>query len=100
MYHFFLVDVEQALDALLENIPADRQATAKNTFLRGYQSAKTLEPDYAEKLKLMRRFCNLYSYARLIRCVAEEYSDEPDWMVSLRKKLHWKIELLESGIAG
>ena len=33
MYHFFLVDLEQALDALLENIPTDRQlnATLKNT---------------------------------------------------------------------
>ena len=92
--------LEQALDALLENIPADRQLHAKNTFLRGYQSIKTLEPDYTEKLKLMRRFCNLYSYARLIRCVAEEYSNEPDWMVALREKLHWKIRLLESGVTG
>ena len=100
MYHFFLVDLEQALDALAENIPADRQSIAKSTFLQGYQSVKTLEPDYAEKLKLMRRFCNLYSYARLIRCVAEECSNEPDWMVELRGKLHWKIELLESGVSG
>ena len=100
MYHFFLVDLEQALDALLENIPADRQSIAKSTFLRGYQSIKTLEPDYANKLKLMRRFCNLYSYARLIRCVADKYSNEPDWMVTLRKKLNRKIELLESGVTG
>lgn len=100
MYHFYLVDLVQALDALLENIPADRQATAKSIFLRGYQSVKALEPDYAEKLKLMRQFCNLYSYARLIRCVAEEYPDEPDWMVRLREKLYRKIELLEKGIAG
>ena len=99
MYHFFLADLEQALEALLENIPADGQSIAKNTFLQGYQSVKTLEPNYAEKLKLMRRFCNLYSYARLIRCVAEEYSSEPDWMVRLREKLHRKIELLESGVA-
>ena len=98
MYHFFLVDLEQALDALLESIPADRQLNAKNAFLQGYQSIKALEPDYAEKLKLMRRFCNLYSYARLIRCVAEEYSNEPDWMVTLREKLHRKIELLESAV--
>ena len=98
MYHFFLVDLEQALDALLENIPTDRQLNAKNAFLRGYQSIKALEPDYMEKLKLMRRFCNLYSYARLIRCIAEEYSNEPDWMVALRGKLHWKIELLESAV--
>lgn len=86
MYHFFLVDLEQALDALMENIPADRQSAAKDVFLRGYQSVKTLEPDYARKLKLMRRFCNLYSYARLIRCVAGQSPNEPDWMVELRKK--------------
>lgn len=100
MYHFFLVDLEQALDALLENIPANRQIIAKTTFLRGYQSVKMLEPAYDEKLKLMRRFCNLYSYARLIRCVAEEYPNEPDWMVRLREKLHRKIVLLESGVTG
>ena len=48
--------------------PADRQSIAQGTFLRGYQSVKTLESDYAETLKRMRRFCNLYSYARLILC--------------------------------
>lgn len=100
MYHFFLVDLEQALDALLEDIPTDRQLIAKEIFLQGYQSVKMLESDYAEKLKLMRRFCNLYSYARLIRCVAEEYPNEPDWMVKLREKLHRKIELLESSVTG
>lgn len=100
MYHFFLVDLEQALDALRENIPADRQPSAESTFLRGYQSVKALEPHYVEKLKLMRRFINLYSYARLIRCAAEAYPNEPDWMSALREKLRWKIGLLESGAAG
>lgn len=99
MYHFFLVDLEQALDGLLENIPEGRRSSAKAAFLQGYQSIKTLETNYAEKLKLMRRFCNLYSYARLIRCVAEEYPDEPDWMMELRKKLHFKIQLLENSAA-
>ena len=80
--------------------PPDRQSAAESAFLRGYKSVKTLEPDYAEKLKVMRRFCDLYSYARLIRCVAEEISDEPDWMASLRKRLYRKIELLESDISG
>lgn len=84
MYHFFLLDLEQALDALLENIPADRKSDAKSAFLRGYQSVKMLEPDYDEKLKLMRRFCNLYSYARIIRSVDEKHPNEPDWMTDLR----------------
>ena len=43
---------------------------------------------------------DLYSYVRLIRCVAEEISDEPDWMASLRERFHGKSELLESGISG
>ena len=55
--------------------------------------------DAQDSLKLMRQFCNLYSYARLIHCVAEEYANEPDWMISLREKLHWKMELLENGAA-
>ena len=83
---------------LLESIPADRKLIAKTTFLRGYQSVKVLESDYAEKLKLMRRFCNLYSYTRLIRCVDEKYPNEPDWMDKLREKLHRKIVFLENSV--
>ena len=30
---------------------------------------------------------NLYSYARLIRCVAEKFADEPEWLVELREKI-------------
>lgn len=100
MYHFFLVDLEQALDALLENVPVNQQLTVKNTFLRGYQSVKALEPDYADKLKLMRRFIDLYSYAGLIRCVADEFPNEPDWMSKLREKLYCKINRLENNVAG
>lgn len=100
MYHFFLVDLEQALDALSKDMPADRIPTARNSFLQGYQSEHALGFDPADQLKLMRRFCDLYSYARLIRCVAETFCDEPDWMVRLREKLNRKIELIENGVAG
>lgn len=100
MYHFFLVDLEQALDALMDVLPADRRASARSKFLLGYQSIKTLEPGYAGKQMLMRRFCNLYSYARLVRCVAEQYPNEPDWMIGLREKLLEKVNCLENGIIG
>ena len=43
----FLVDLEQALDALLENIPSDRRTAAEAAFLRGYQSVKMLESDHS-----------------------------------------------------
>jgi len=44
-----------------------------------------------EWLPLMRRFSNLYGYARLIRCVAEKFADEPEWLTELRKKLERAI---------
>ena len=44
---------------------------------------------------LMRRFINLYSYARLIRCVAVNFSNEPNWLLELRKKLNTCIQNLE-----
>lgn len=100
MYHFFLTDVVQALDALMEYIPADMQTAAEDTFLRGYQSVRPMGPGHAREWKLMRRFCDLYAYARLIRCVAERYPNEPDWMGDLRAKLDQKIDLLESRTAG
>ena len=82
-----LEEVQQALDVLPQ--------TNDSFGLVHYD----FEPDNAEKLKLMRRFCNLYSYARLIRCIDEEYPDEPDWMVRLREKLHGKIVFLENSVA-
>ena len=48
-------------------------------------------------LALMRRFVNLRSYARLIRCVSSWTAEEPDWLVELREKLNGKIRALEDG---
>ena len=95
MYHFFLVDLEQVLDALSEELAGEAFAQAKKYFLQGYESEKALEPDYGQRLPLMRKFCNLFSYARLIRCIAEEVPDAPEWMVSLKDRLAEKIQYLE-----
>ena len=100
MYHFFLVDVEQVLDALSEELEGDAFLQAKAYFLQGYRSEKTLELDFEEKLSLMRRFCNLYSYARLTHCLSEEVSEAPEWMVKLRGMLEKKRVFLERGVAG
>ena len=96
MYHFFLVDIEQVLDSLSEELEGDAFEQTKKYFLQGYESEKALEPDYEPKCRLMRRFCNLFSYARLVHCIAEEVSDAPDWMVSLRNRLTLKIQYLEN----
>lgn len=96
MYHFFLVDIEQVLDSLSEELEGDAFEQAKKYFLQGYESEKTLEPDYEPKCRLMRLFCNLFSYARLVHCIAEEVPNAPEWMVSLRNRLSLKIQYLEN----
>ena len=98
MYHFFLVDVEQVLDALSGELEGDVFQQAKQWFLQGYTSEKELEPDYEKKLPLMRRFCNVFSYARLIRCIAEEVPEAPEWMNGLRERLAGRVRSLEDGI--
>ena len=95
MYHFFLVDIEQVLDALSEELEGETLEQAKKYFLQGYESEKELEPGYEHKLPLMRRFCNLFSYARLIRCVAEEVSNAPEWTETLKNRLTEKIRCME-----
>lgn len=98
MYHFFLVDIEQVLDALCEELKEELCVQARNHFLRGYESEKALEPDYEKRLPLMRRFCNLFSYARLIRCIAEEVPNAPEWMKHLKERLAYKVHSLEEKV--
>ena len=84
MYHWFALDVEQVFGALAEEISGEGLLSAKSTFIRGYQEEHDYTPEMEESLPLMRRFINLYDYARLIRCVAEGFADEPAWLVELR----------------
>ena len=98
MYHFFLIDIEQVFDALSDELADDALREAKDWFLEGYQSEKPLEPDFEEKLPLMRRFCNLFSYARLLRCVSDNIQNEPDWMQKLRAALSKKMTNIEAAV--
>ena len=49
-------------------------------------------------MPLMRRFINLYGYARLIRCIDEKLDNEPEWMINLRKNLSGFIIDLEKSM--
>lgn len=98
MYHWYALDVEQAFDSLEDELSGEVLEIAKNEFIRGYKE----EHCYTEEMKmshpLMRQFINLYGYARLIRCVAEKFTDEPEWLVELRKKLERVILEKETSI--
>lgn len=98
MYHWYALDIEQVFNSFEDELSGEMLRRAKSEFVRGYRE----EHCYTEKMKqsnlLMRRFISLYGYAQLIRTVAEKFSDEPEWLVELRKKLDKAISEKETSI--
>lgn len=100
MYHWYALDIEQAFASLAEALEGEALAAAEDAFLRGYRLERPFTDDMAQSRPLMRRFVNLYGYARLIRAVAEKFDDEPEWLVNLRAKLGGAIAQKESSMRG
>ena len=98
MYHWYSLDIEQVFESLEDELSGEELQAAKNHFINGYK----LEYPYNEETEAMRplmhRFITLYGYARLIRSVAERFSDEPEWLTELRKKLDNVIANKEEAI--
>jgi Ser/Thr protein kinase RdoA (MazF antagonist) len=87
MFHWYAMDIDQALDSLQSEIAPDRYPRARDTFLDGYQTQFALDDDLVTVLPLFRRFAMLYRYTRLTRAVEERWENEPEWLVGLRAKL-------------
>lgn len=100
MYHWYALDFEQVFDAVSGEMSEDAFKTAKACFISGYKTEFAFDSETEKLLPLMRRFCNIYSCARLKRCVDERFNDEPDWMTQLRVKLDRRISDLEQGMRG
>lgn len=103
MYNWFVLDIDQTLDSVKETFEdkgftEEKFAEAKESFLEGYKSEHELTKDMIDLMPLMRRFINLFGYARLIRCVDEKFENEPEWLVYLRKKLSRVINELEKSM--
>lgn len=98
MYHWYALDVEQVFDSLEEELSGEALETAKSKFIKGYREEHGYTREMDASRPLMRRFIDLYGYARLIRCVAEKFPDEPAWMVELRGKLEKAISAKEAGM--
>lgn len=98
MYHWYAIDVDQVFDSLAEELREEKLERAKAQFLEGYRSEWVYSEEMEESRPIMRRFCRLFTYARLIRSVSEQFRDEPDWLIDLRKKLEKYIRELETGM--
>jgi Ser/Thr protein kinase RdoA (MazF antagonist) len=98
MYHWYALDIEQVFDSLNQELGASILQNAKDEFMKGYKTEYYYSDEMENSRPLMRRFINLYRYARLIRCVAGNFSNEPNWLLDLRKKLDNSIRKLEQGM--
>jgi len=87
MYHWYVMDIEQALDAIQDEMELDDCSQQEAIFLQGYRSVCEIDENLFKLKTLFRRFTRIYKYARVARAIEERFEGEPDWMVALRGKL-------------
>jgi len=86
-YHWFVMDIDQALDGLFTKLPSRNPEEVKSLFIDGYRSAISIEESMLELMPVFRRYANLNGYIRILRSADETWKNEPEWMVELREIL-------------
>jgi len=87
MYHWYVMDIVQALKSLQDELSEGDYVQKKTIFITGYESEFCIDQDLFAVETVFERFANLYGYARVVRAIQEKWENEPEWMVALRKKL-------------
>ncbi|UVI33034.1 phosphotransferase enzyme family protein [Paenibacillus spongiae] len=96
MYHWYGMDIVQALDSLQDCIPVEQYELKKQCFMDGYRTEYEIADDMRAIMPACKRFAALYGYARLIRSSAEQWEHEPEWMLRLRER--WVTGLKEDAL--
>lgn len=96
LYHFYALDVEQALDSLGELVPPADFPQARAVFLDGYRSEHPLPPEMEAAFPLMRQFINLRACARLHTCLDSQPKENPAWLTALTARLTARRDKLEA----
>lgn len=96
LYHFYALDVEQALDSLGELVPIADFPQARSAFLAGYRTEHPLPPEMEAAFPLMRRFIDLRTCARLHACLDSQPKENPAWLTSLKARLTARRDELEA----
>lgn len=87
MYHWYVMDIVQALTAIKDELDMEEISQKEEIFLQGYQQKFILNEEIFNARDLFSRFARLYQYARIRGAMQEQWDNEPDWMVALRKHL-------------
>ena len=88
--HFYSLDLLIAL----RELPPE----GKDAFLKGYRAACPESRATEEDFPLMRRFRDLFQYARIMYALSEKPDPMPDWMPALVEKLEGMMADLERDI--
>lgn len=87
MYHWYVMDIGQALDSLKNNISKDKYQNIKAKFIAGYKTEYNISDNIISLMPIFRRFDNLYGYTRILRSTKERWNNEPQWMERIRNHL-------------
>jgi Ser/Thr protein kinase RdoA (MazF antagonist) len=87
VYHWYVMDIVQAVESLKEELPESTQEHTIQCFLDGYRSEKAIDESLLAPTPLFQRYTNLYSYVRILRVISGQLENEPEWMAGLRKHL-------------
>jgi Ser/Thr protein kinase RdoA (MazF antagonist) len=91
MYHWYAMDVEQAIDSIRNEVPSERAEGIIKQFLDGYRSEYKISDAVVSMFPVFRRFADLYGYVRVLRSVQEKWNNEPEWLEKLRIRLSNKM---------
>lgn len=92
MYHWYVMDVEKALESVREEVPQAEFDQKKQCFMNGYRTEHELSGDAEHIVAACKRFACLYGYARVLRAAAEKWENEPEWLTGLRGRLAEGLE--------
>lgn len=87
MYHWYVMDIEQALASLKDSISPETFSLKKQCFMDGYRSEYDVSDAMLSLIPACRRFANLYGYVRILSSMKEKWDHEPQWLSSLRERL-------------
>lgn len=87
MYHWYVMDIEQAMDSIKNEVACINYELVKDSFINGYREEFDVSDEMLSYMPTFRRFANLYGYVRILISSSEIWSNEPEWLVSLRCKL-------------
>ena len=66
MYHWYAMDIEQALDSIMNETSCEDFSLLKGNFIEGYREEFNVSDEMLSYMPIFRRYANLYGYVRVL----------------------------------